>query len=63
MAVAMSAIVHRDLKPANILLAKLGSQSSIVKRPRDRFAFSACGPLVAEHGTEDRRFRTGQAGG
>ncbi len=37
-------IVHRDLKPANILLAKIGSQSSVV-RNRDIDSFS----LPADH--------------
>jgi eukaryotic-like serine/threonine-protein kinase len=35
-------IVHRDLKPANILLAKLGSQSSVVRnRETDSFSLPA----------------------
>ncbi len=50
-------IVHRDLKPANILLAKLGSQSPIVKSrdadstslPADHWSRSAI-PKIADFG-------------
>ena len=56
-------IVHRDLKPANILLAKMGSQSSIVKSREADSTFSTRGPLVAQHDTQDRGLRPGQAGG
>jgi eukaryotic-like serine/threonine-protein kinase len=50
-------IVHRDLKPANILLAKLGSQSSIVKGretdshslPADHWSRSTV-PKIADFG-------------
>jgi tetratricopeptide (TPR) repeat protein len=50
-------IVHRDLKPANILLAKIGSQSSIVKSrdsdsnslPADHWSRSTI-PKIADFG-------------
>ena len=50
-------IIHRDLKPANILLAKLGSQSSIVKSrevdshslPADHWSRSTV-PKIADFG-------------
>ena len=56
-------IVHRDLKPANILLARIGSQSSIV---RSREADSNSLPAdhwAQEHDTENCRLWPGQAGG
>jgi len=50
-------IIHRDLKPANILLAKVGSQSSIVKNrdaesqslPADHWSRN-CVPKIADFG-------------
>ncbi len=47
-------IVHRDLKPANILLAKLGSQSSMVRDREIDLSSLPRGSLVQEHRAQDR---------
>src|SRR5207237_10312446 len=54
-------IVHRDLKPANILLAKLGSQSSVVRNqeidssslPADHWSRTTV-PKIADFGLAKR---------
>ena len=51
MAHERSRIVHRDLKPANILLARIGSQSSIV-RNREADSNSLPADRLGRHDTK-----------